>query len=183
MMDEIITISDKEQIFLHRARTLANEPRRGLAAKPSLSAVVFMLSRETYAVESIYVREVLPFKEVTPLPSTPPFVLGLINVRGQILSLIDLRVLFDLPRQPATAAAKVIVLRAGDMDVGVLAEAVVGACSIPLDEIRPALPTMTGLRERSLRGIAGEALLLLAANKLLSDDAIIVNQQEEGAEQ
>lgn len=182
MTDEIITISGEDQILLYRARALAEEPRRGFAAKPSLVAVEFLLANEKYAVEAIYVREVLPLREVTPLPSTPLFLLGLTNVRGQILSVIDLRVLFDLPREAATATAKVIVLHAADMDVGVLAEAVVGARPIPLEEIKPALPTMTGIRERCLRGIVGEELVLLAANILLADDAIVVNQQAEGAE-
>lgn len=182
MTSAVGTEASSELIFRRRAKALAAEPPRGQPVRPSLDAVAFQLAHETYAVESIYVREVLPLRELTPLPSAPAFVLGLANVRGQILSVIDLRVLFDLPRKESGAATKLIVLRAADMEVGVLADAVAGALSVPLDEIRPALPTMTGFRERCLRGIGGESLVILAANRLLADEAIVVNQQAEGGD-
>jgi purine-binding chemotaxis protein CheW len=104
----------------------------------------------------------------------------LINVRGQILSVIDLRVFFDLPQSSVTGASKVLILRSGDMEVGVVADGVVEARSLPLDGLSPALPTLTGLRAAYLRGIADGDLVILDAAKLLADKSLVVNEQVDG---
>jgi chemotaxis signal transduction protein len=66
------------------------------------------------------------------------------------------------------------------MEVGIVADSVVEARSIPLDEIHPALPTMTGIRETCLRGIADGDLVILDVAKLLADKSIVINEQVEG---
>ena len=170
----------KKQIFRNRAKVLAEKPGGEAAVRPCLDVVEIKLAQEKYAVELVHVREVLPLKDVTPLPCTPAYVLGLINVRGQILSVIDLRVFFELPQESATTATKVVVLHSSEMEVGVVADAVVETRFVPLDEIRPALPTMTGIRETYLRGIAGGDLVILDAARLLADKSILVNEQVEG---
>ena len=179
-MSEISSSAMKKQIFRKRAVALAKEIRGESGGRPCLDVVEIKLAYEKYAVESAYVREVLPLKNLTPLPCTPAYVLGLINVRGQILSVIDLRVFFDLPRKSDTAATRAVVLRSGDMEVGIVADTVEEARSIPLDEILPALPTMTGIRETYLRGITGGDIVILDAARLLADKTIVVNEQVEG---
>lgn len=180
MMSETISAETKKQIFRNRAKILAEKTRGKADGGPRLDVVEIKLAHERYAVESVYVREVLPLKDVTPLPSTPSYVLGLINVRGQIMSVIDLRIFFELPRESATTATNVVVLRSGEMEVGMVADAVVEARSVQVDEIMPALPTMTGIRGMYLRGIADRDLVILDAGKLLSDKSIVVNEQVEG---
>lgn len=175
-------IAEKRLILRNRAKALASEPREGGASCPSLDVVEIRLAGENYAVESAHVSEVLPLKELTPLPCTPEFVLGLINVRGQILSVVDLRVLFDLPRPPVAPSAKVVVLRSGPMEVGVVADVVVEARVVPLDAISPVLPSMTGLRESCTRGIVGGNVALLDVARLLAEPTILVNEQVEGGE-
>jgi purine-binding chemotaxis protein CheW len=133
-----------------------------------------------YGVESLYVREVYPLKELTPLPCTPPFVLGIINVRGQILSVVDLRQFFDLPAQRLTDLNKVIVLHDGTMAFGILADAILGVRVIPPDGVQPSLPTLTGIRAAYLKGVTGERLVILDAAKLLTDKALIVFEEVEG---
>ncbi len=181
-MNETMSEAAKKRIFQDRARALAEEFQGEADGRQRIDVVEIKLAHERYAVESLYVREVLPLKDVTPLPGTPAFVRGLLNVRGQILSVIDLRVLFDLPCELTTMATKVIILRSDDMEVGVVADAVVEAHSIPLDEIHSALPTMTGIRGRHLRGIVGGDMVILDAAKLLADKALVVNEEVEGDE-
>ncbi|MEI6422507.1 MAG: chemotaxis protein CheW [Lentisphaerota bacterium] len=170
----------KKQIFRKRAKVLADGIRGEAAARARLNVVEFRLAQERYAVESAYVREVLPLKDLTPLPCTPPYVMGLINVRGQILSVIDLRVFFELPRKRENGTMKVVILHSGDMEFGIVANTVEEARSVPLDEILPALPTMTGIRETYLKGIAGGDLVILDAARLLADKNIVVNEHVEG---
>jgi purine-binding chemotaxis protein CheW len=178
-MSEVKKNESKRQVFSRRAKALALETRDTASERPGIGIVEFRLAHEKYAVESIYVREVLPLKEQTPLPDTPSFVQGIINVRGQILSIIDLRVLLDLPRPAPTRATRVIVLKSGDMELGIVADAVVQSRFVLLDELHPALSTMTGFRETCLRGIVDGDLAVLDVARLLANPAIIVNEQIE----
>ena len=76
------TPEEKQKILRARAQALAREPEAEEAARRTLEVVEFLLAYETYGIESSYVREVYPLKAFTPLPCTPPFVLGIINIRG-----------------------------------------------------------------------------------------------------
>ena len=80
---------DATQILRARARVLARPRKQAPATETLLELLEFRLARERYAVEVRYVREVYPLKDLTPLPSTPPFVLGVVNVRGRILPVLD----------------------------------------------------------------------------------------------
>lgn len=170
---------EKKKILKARAAALAREPGGGAAAEAYLEVVEFLLAHEKYAVESTYIREVCPLKEITPLPCTPPFVLGIINVRGQILSVMDIKKFFDLPQKGLTNLNKVIILHTDEMDLGILADAIVGTRSIPLKGIQPSLPTLTGIRAEYLRGVTNERLVVLDAAKILSDKRIIVHEEVE----
>jgi len=96
------TPAEKRAILKKRAQVLARAPKREDEAGECLEVVEFLLAYEQYGIESSYIREVYPLKDLTPLPCTPPFVLGIINVRGQILSVIDLKKIFDLPQKGLT---------------------------------------------------------------------------------
>lgn len=146
-------------------------------AGESLELIEFQLSTERYAVEPRYVREVHPLMNLTPLPCTPPFVLGIINLRGEILSVIDIKKFFDLPERGLTDLDKVIVLQAGEMAFGILADSILGARRVALTEIQPSLPTLTGIREKYLKGVTRERTVILDAEKLLNDESILVNEQ------
>lgn len=139
----------------------------------------FLLAHETYGVESSYVREVYPLRAFTPLPCTPSFVLGIINIRSQILSVIDLKKFFDLPDRGLTDLNKVIVVHDDRMTFGILADAVLAVRSIPLDDMQPSLPTLTGIREAYLKGVTSERLVILDAGKLLADTTLIVLEEVE----
>ena len=83
----------KKEILKARARALARESGAGTVVQ-TIEVIEFLLAYERYAMELDHVREVFPLKEITPLPGTPPFVLGIINVRGQIVSVVDLKKFF-----------------------------------------------------------------------------------------
>src|SRR4051794_13858537 len=93
-------LSDDSRLILQaRARALARRPEEAPAAGEMLEILEFTLASERYAVENRYVLEVAPLKELTPLPCTPPFVRGIVNVRGRILPVFDLKMFFDLPQK------------------------------------------------------------------------------------
>lgn len=174
------TAEDTQRILKERAGALAREPARAESADEWIEVVEFTLSYETYAVASEYVREVCPMEELTPLPCTPSFVLGIVNLRGEILSVIDIKKFFDLPEKGLTDLNKVIVLESKDMVFGIVADAISGVRRIFRADIQPSLPTLTGIREDYLYGVTAERVVVLDAEKLLSDEKLIVQEQVGG---
>ena len=174
---------DTEQtrrILKTRAQALASEPGKTKTDAECLEVTEFRLAHEKYAVESRHVREVVPLENLTPLPGTPAFVLGIVNVRGEIFSVIDIKKFFDLPQKGLPDLHKIIVLQSDTMLFGILADTIAGVRQIPLTEIQPSLPTLTGIREVYLKGVTPERTVILDAEKLLADEKIIVREQVEG---
>lgn len=168
------------RILRDRALALAAEPGRTQTLAESIEVVEFLLAHERYAIESSYVREVYPLENLTPLPCTPAFVLGIVNLRGEIVSVIDVRKFFDLPQTGLPDLNKVIVLESGGMVFGILADVILGVRRIALAEIQSSLPTLTGIRGKYLKGITPERTVVLDAGKLLADEDIVVQEQVDG---
>ena len=173
------TGEEKAKILRARARLLALEPQKNDEVEDTLEVVEFLLAHEKYAIETKYVREVYPLKELTPLPCTPSFVLGITNVRGEILSIIDIKKFFDLPEKGITDLNKIIIVHNDEIELGILADVMMGARSIPLKEIQSSLPTLTGIREEYLKGVTNERVVVLDAEKILSSRNIIVHENVE----
>ena len=117
--------------------------------------------------------------ELTPLPCTPAFVFGLINVRGQILTVMDMKKFFDLPERGITNLNKVIVVRKEAMELGILADEIIGIRNIQMNELQPPLSIMTGIYADYLKGITGERLIVLDMERFLTDRQLIVNEEVE----
>ena len=167
----------QKQILKARAHALARESTGGDVAAASIEVVEFLLAQERYGIETLYVREVYPLKDLTPLPCTPPFVRGIINVRGRLLSVIDLKPFFELPEKGLTDLNKVIIAHTEAMEFGILADAILGVRRLPLAAMQPSLPTLTGIREEYLKGVTQERVVILEARKLLLDNTILVHDE------
>ena len=167
---------DKKAILRARAELLARRPEEPLRGG-SLEVVEFLIGQEEYGLETRYVREVYPLKDFTPVPGVPPFVFGLINVRGQIISVIDIRKFFEMPEKGLSDLNRVIIIHDEQMEFGILADEILRVRTVPLDELQPSLPTLTGIREEFLRGVTRERLVVLDAAKLLADKNIIVHEE------
>lgn len=160
-----------------RARAQALAPAPDPVVSEQLEVLAFRLAWEDYAVESRFVREVCALEQLTPVPCTPPFVLGLVNLHGEILSVIDLKTFFELPAQGLTDLNKLIVLAGEGMRFGILADAITGMLSLPVADIQPALPTLNGIRARYLRGVTPGRTVVLDAGLLLADDTLVVRDE------
>jgi len=170
---------DARHILRTRAKALARPSQHAPAAATVLEVLEFRLAQERYALETRYVREVCPLKDLTPLPCTPPFVLGVVNLRGRILPVFDLKKFFDLPEQGVTDLHRIILIEGNEMELGLLADAVVGVRSIPADSLQPSLPTLIGIRSEYLKGVTAERLVVLDAARILADPKIIVHEEVE----
>lgn len=167
----------KRQLLEFRARLLARPLADGREAGGQLETVQFTLAGEQYAVAAEYVREAVPLKDFSPIPCTPAFVLGMMNVRGQILTLLDVRRLFDLPHGSLSELNQVLILRDGDSEFGIVTDAILGMYPVALADFEMSMPNLSGRRSTLIRGVRPDCLILLDAQKLLSYEGIIVREE------
>jgi purine-binding chemotaxis protein CheW len=178
VIDEPASPARSEATALLRARALALARPLGTAdTAPSIEVLEFRLANECYAVETRHVSEVLALGEMALLPGTPPFALGLVNVRGRITLVIDVKKFFDLPDRGLTDLHHVILVRGHGLEVGLLADVIVGVRSLALDGLQPSLATLSGLRADYLKGVSAERVVVLDVERMLADPKIIVQQE------
>lgn len=169
----------RTDILKSRAEELAVE----LAGQEDTGNVIevleFVLASEHYGIETNLIGEVYPMREYTPVPGTPDFVMGLINIRGRIVSVNDIRRFFDLPVKGLSDLNRVIVVQTARMELGILADRIVGVRTVQTDTLQTSLPTLTGIRAEYLRGIALDGLVVLDVEKMVMDTRLIVNDEVE----
>jgi purine-binding chemotaxis protein CheW len=176
-MNAILVKDDLSEILKQRARELARSPEAERSDADCIKVVEFALGSEIYGIELEYLNEIYPLKDLTPLPCAPSFVVGIINVRSEILPVIDLKKIFDLPPTESSDLQKVIVVHAAGMILGILADAIVGVQSLPRVAIQPSLPTITGINAEYLRGITPQQLIVLNLEKILSNEQLLVYEE------
>jgi purine-binding chemotaxis protein CheW len=125
------------------------------------------------------VDEVHPLKDLTPLPCTPSFVVGIVNVRGRIVPVLDLKRFLDLPEKGLNDLHRIILVRGEGFEVGILADVVVGVRSIPRESLQSSLPTLAGVRSEFLKGVTAERMVVLDIARILADPRIIVHDEVE----
>ena len=125
--------------------------------------VVFTLKDESYGVDISSVREIIRMLDVTRVPRTPEFVEGVINLRGKIIPVVDLRKRFGFAPGDDSAETRIVVVDTGGQDVGMIVDAVTEVLRIAGDSIDPPSSVVTGANADYLRGIAkvGERLVIL----------------------
>lgn len=170
-------IRTPNEILRARARAIAVAPPDGEMAGAALGVIEFGLAEERYAIEISRVTEIHPLDQMTPVPCTPEFILGIINVRGRMVAVIDVKRFFQLPEKGITDLHRVILIQHQDIELGLLADYVVGTRAISVDTLQPALPTLTGIRSDYLKGIAAGRLIVLDAERILTDPKLIVNDE------
>jgi len=168
-----------QQILQERARALACVPAVAPPAGQVLEVVTFSLARERYAVESRYLREVVRFTDCTPVPDAPAFVVGVINLRGEIVAVFDLRPFLGVSAQAATDLARVVVMGQDRAEFGVLADAVHEVQTLRTTDVLEPPSSTTGIGREYLRGVTQNALILLDGAVLLQDGRIHVDQSAE----
>ncbi len=167
------------QVLAERARTLARVPTQAAGAGDMLEVITFTLAGESYGLETGHVREVLRLTEYTPVPGAPDFLLGVLNLRGEILAVIDLRRFLGAAARGVTDLARVIVLGGERAEFGVLADSVLEVRALPREQVLAPPGSVAGVGRQYLRGVTAEALIVLDAGILLQDGRLYIDQEEE----
>ena len=166
------------ELLRRRAEALAR-PAAGVEPEAMLEVLEFGLADERYALPAGGIDEVLAFEQLTPLPGTPPFMLGIVNVRGRMIAVIDIRKFFDLPERGITDLHHVILVHGHGLEVGLLADSIVGLKPVAVASLQPTLPTLHGIRGDYLMGVSGERLIVLDLDRLLADPRIVVDDEDD----
>ncbi len=177
-MNEIRPPEEVKRILRDRAHALAKPLAEVRTREEVLDLLVFSLAGERYGVETAHVLEVISLRELTPVPCTPPAILGVVNHRGRILPVLDLRRLFDLPGQGVIEGSRVVAVEVGRMMCGIFADGVAGTIQVAAHEVaHPPTLTHGGGRQAFIRGVTGEMIVVLDLEALARDQRIVVNEE------
>lgn len=162
------------EILSDRAEQLAQPGGEAVEGAP-IDILTFRLMYQEYAIEMDYIREVTIHEEITPVPGAPEYIAGICAIRGEIISLVDLRILFDLPEKGLTDLNRVIVLTDDAITFGILADYITDIGTITADQISPSVNGKTSMMDRYLKGMVWDSIIMLDAAKILSDPAMVVD--------
>jgi purine-binding chemotaxis protein CheW len=140
---------------------------------PILQWVTFRLSGETYGVNVMQVQEVLRYTEIAPVPGAPPWVLGIINLRGNVVTVIDTRHRFGLDPGDVNDNTRIVIIEADKHVVGILVDSVAEVVYLRQSEIENAPNVGNDDSAKFIQGVChknNELLILIELNKMITDE-------------
>ncbi len=138
-----------------------------------LQWVTFKLEGEAYGINVMQVQEVLRVSEITPVPGAPSYVLGIINLRGNVVTVLDTRMRFGLPVYETDDASRVVIVESNGNVLGILVDSVAEVVYLRSSEIETAPNVGNDESSKYIQGVysnEGSLLILVDVNKLLSSN-------------
>jgi len=135
--------------------------------------VTFLLENETYGINVMQVQEILRYTEIAAVPGAPDYVLGIINLRGNVVTVIDTRSRFGLMPAEITDNSRIVIIEAEKQVIGILVDSVAEVVYLKKSEMEPAPHVGTEESSQFIQGVCNRddgLLILVDLNKLLSDD-------------
>ncbi|SEQ17338.1 purine-binding chemotaxis protein CheW [Ectothiorhodospira magna] len=148
---------------------MAKEPQAASATQ----YVTFRLADETYAINVMQVQEVLRVTEIAPVPGAPHYVLGIINLRGNVVTVIDARRRMGLMDKDSDDASRIVIIEVGGQVVGIMVDSVAEVIELATRDVEPAPNVGNDESSKYIQGVAsrdGELTIVVDLNKLLTDD-------------
>lgn len=142
---------------------------------PVLQWVTFQLGDETYGVNVMQVQEVLRVTEIAPVPGAPDYVLGIINLRGNVVTVLDTRKRFGMETRDSDDSSRILIIESAEQVVGILVDSVSEVVYLRGSEIEPAPNVGNEESSRFIQGVCNreeELLILVELNKLLTEDEL-----------
>ncbi|MBR9856120.1 MAG: chemotaxis protein CheW [Oceanisphaera sp.] len=144
-----------------------------LAEGEVLQWVTFRLDNETYGINVMQVQEVLRYSDIAPVPGAPNYVLGIVNLRGNVVTVLDTRLRFGLPSAELTDNSRIVIIEAEKQVIGILVDSVAEVVYLKSSEIETAPNVGTSESAKFIQGVCNreeELLILVDLDKLLSED-------------
>lgn len=188
MVEETIIpeLTKEQRILEQRAHVLARQMTEDMLTGEFLYLLTFSLGKERVGVEIVFVQKVQPLKKQmwSPVPCTPDFIVGAVNIRGRIYSIMHIGRFLGLKPSPLSDAAHVLLVQGGgkggpeEMELCILADDMPQEEKVPLTSIQPVSTGISSQTQAYIRGVTNDMLLILDLERLLSDPGIIVNEME-----
>lgn len=140
---------------------------------PVMRWVTFRLDKEKYCVNVMQVQEVLRITEIAPVPGAPSFVLGIINLRGNVVTVVDTRRRFGLSPKDNDDASRIVIIEVNSNVIGMLVDSVADVVDLRKSDIETAPNVGTDESSKYIQGVAsreGELLIVIDLNKFLSEE-------------
>lgn len=142
-----------------------------------VKVIVFKLGEESYGVPVEQVKTIERMMPMTRVPKTPPFVKGVINLRGVVVPVIDLRGRFGLPETEFTEHTRIIIVSINEMEVGLIVDSASNVVDINTDVIEDPPEIVGGVKAKYLHGVAKineeQLLVMLNLEEVLNKDEIV----------
>ncbi|MFT5757813.1 MAG: purine-binding chemotaxis protein CheW [Alteromonadaceae bacterium] len=135
--------------------------------------VTFQLSDETYGIRVLKVQEVQRYSEISPIPGAPSYVLGIINLRGSVISVLNTREKFGLPNAEPTDDTRIVILESGDQVVGIMVDCVAEVVSLATRDTDEAPNVGSDDAAKFIDGVSnkdGKLVILLDSDKILNEE-------------
>jgi purine-binding chemotaxis protein CheW len=165
--------TDAEQILAQRTEKYARPPGQEAALRELLSVLVFTRGKERYGIPIEHVLHGVSEPSITPLPCVPPFYQGVIALRGQILTVLDLPRLWGLPVGKDPPAPRLIVVTLGALTLAIQADDVHALAEIPLAAVVPAVTAGVGLAH--VQGLSPDGIVIVDMDSLADDPRLLVH--------
>ena len=144
-----------------------------MAREATSEVLVFVLGREEYGVDILKVQEIRGYEKVTPIPAAPEYLKGVVNLRGIIVPIVDMRIKFNVGAATYDAFTVVIVLNINNHTIGMVVDSVSDVVTLTPDQIKPAPDLGASVSGEYLRGlgtVGDRMLILLDIDKLLGSE-------------
>ena len=138
---------------------------------PLLQWVTFKLGEESYGINVIQVQEVLRITEIAPVPGSPDFVTGIINLRGNVVTVINTRKRFNLPDVETSDSARIVIIESGDHVIGIMVDSVAEVVELRQSQVESS-PNVNNKSGEYIDGVVnneGQLLILINIAKLISE--------------
>ncbi len=152
---------------------MSNMVVESAATDEVIQLVTFKLKDETYGINVMKVQEVLRISEIAPVPGAPEYVLGIINLRGNVVTVIDTRTRFGLPTAEVDDASRIVIIESDEQVVGILVDSVAEVVELRHSQIDAAPNIGNEESSRYIQGVASSddsMLIVVDLNKLLTEE-------------
>ena len=116
--------------------------------------LIFSLAREHYGLDILKVREIVAMMDITSVPRMPAFVIGVVNLRGKVVPVMDLRLLLGMPEIQRTPRTCIVVVHAGEVETGIVVDRVLEVSNLPADSIEETPCFGANVNAECIRGLA-----------------------------
>ena len=151
-----------------KPKTAGNAEKQHLSGE-LLQVVSFRLGNEEYGVDISQVQEIIRMVEITHVPRAPHFMEGVINLRGQLIPIIDLRTRFSMPRSEHTKSTRIVVTDIGSKRVCIVVDGVSEVLNIPIEQVEAAPDMIAGVGTEYIQGVGkiNDRLIILLDLKMV----------------